>query len=223
MIAALERGKHTALSLLEDARNVVATFDPAFDRTIYPGYARLPAAEREIHRISATFESTQKLTNFDASKERVLNAMRSSEVFHFAGHYVYSSRNPMLSGMLLAGDENSLLTNAEIARRRFPRLRLVVLSAFKTGSRRKPLARRQRSHRRTHGTILQSTSRSRRHRPRLPSPALRPTPDAKQPRRTPSTPILLGPLHPDRRLKPSTVTSQNASDSDRVPINCLHL
>jgi CHAT domain-containing protein len=112
---------------------LLAVGDPAFDRTKHPGYTRLPAAEREVQRISNNFESTQKLSNADASKERVLSAMASSEVFHFAGHYVYSSRNPMLSGMLLAGDD-SLLTNAEIARRRFPRLRLVVLSACKTGS-----------------------------------------------------------------------------------------
>ncbi len=113
---------------------LLAVGDPAFDRTKHPDYTRLPAAEREIHRISTKFKSSQKLTDSDATIERVLNAMESSEVFHFAGHYVYSSRNPTLSGMLLAGDEDTLLTNAEIARRRFPRLRLVVLSACKTGS-----------------------------------------------------------------------------------------
>lgn len=113
---------------------LLAVGDPAFDRSAFRGFDELPAAEREASSVAEYYPGATTLLNSAATRDSVLAGLKRSEVFHFAGHYVYDGRSPMRSGLLLAGSNNTLLANSDIARMRFDRLNLVVLSACETGS-----------------------------------------------------------------------------------------
>ncbi len=114
--------------------------NPTFNRRAYPNLPPLESAEREARGIAELFKNPVRLLGPDASKEKVLRAMQSAEVIHFAGHYVIEDSTPLLSKMLLAAhdasdpvEHNSVLYANEILRHKFDRAKLVVLSACQTG------------------------------------------------------------------------------------------
>jgi CHAT domain-containing protein len=113
---------------------LLAVGDPPLDRTRYPSLGPLPGAEREIREASANYDAPVTVSANAISKGLVLEELGRADVFHFAGHYVYDGRSPSASGLLLGAGDDGLLTNPEIAAHDLSRLRLVVLSACRTGS-----------------------------------------------------------------------------------------
>jgi CHAT domain-containing protein len=59
---------------------------PAFDPKAFPNYWRLPAAEIEAAAIGKLYESTEILTERNATKDRVVRAMKHADVRHLATH-----------------------------------------------------------------------------------------------------------------------------------------
>ncbi|HMG76634.1 MAG TPA: CHAT domain-containing protein [Pyrinomonadaceae bacterium] len=121
-----------------DQGSIVSIGNPNFDRVSYPMLRPLTAAEREASAISHAFRSSICLLGPDANKETVLRAMQSSEIIHFAGHYVVDDSNPLQSRMLLAAPAQgpaggTSLSASEIAQHRFDHAKLIVLSACQTG------------------------------------------------------------------------------------------
>jgi CHAT domain-containing protein len=114
--------------------------NPTFNRRAYPDLPLLKSAEREAREVAALFKDPIRLFGPNASKERVLRAMQSADVIHFAGHYVIDDSTPLLSKMLLASrdtrepaEQDSVLDASEILSHKFERAKLVVLSSCQTG------------------------------------------------------------------------------------------
>jgi CHAT domain-containing protein len=108
--------------------------DPAFDREEYPDLNELDAAETEAREIAAMVPNSQILTRQDATKEKFLRSLGDAQIVHFAGHYLPDPETPSRSKMVLAkAGDNSDLRMSEIAEKKFPNLKLVVLSACDTG------------------------------------------------------------------------------------------
>jgi CHAT domain-containing protein len=123
-----------------DQEMLLSVGNPTFNRRAYPNLPPLQSAEREARGIAELFKNPIQLFGPDASKERVLRAMQSADVIHFAGHYVIDDSTPLLSKMLLAAEDdrdpvehNSVLYANEILRHKFKHTKLVVLSACQTG------------------------------------------------------------------------------------------
>lgn len=119
--------------------NLLAIGDPSFNSALFPDLASLNSARREADSIAENYRRRTVLTGAEATKSKVGSAISDAEVFHFAGHYVYDERTPNLSGFVLADEDSALdlaavLRNSEISRLEFPRLKLVVLSACRTGA-----------------------------------------------------------------------------------------
>lgn len=122
----------------DGGENLLAVGNPAFDTNAFPNLESLGSAKREVNSISGDYSLPNVLTGAEATKQRLIQAVRLADVFHFAGHYVYDDRTPNLSGFVLADDDKSasrgtILRNSEILRMEFPRTKLVVLSACRTG------------------------------------------------------------------------------------------
>lgn len=123
-----------------DQELLLSVGNPTFNRRAYPNLPALQSAEREARSIAELFKNPIRLFGPDASKEKMLRAMQSAEVIHFAGHYVIDDSTPLLSKMLLAAQDtddpvehNSVLYANEILRYKFEHAKLVVLSACQTG------------------------------------------------------------------------------------------
>ncbi|MBK9438244.1 MAG: CHAT domain-containing protein [Chloracidobacterium sp.] len=119
------------------SETILAIGDPAFDRSTFPELTVLPAAADEALNIRGQYGSGDVLTGSSAVKPDVLKLIGQADVLHFAGHYVVVDREPESSFLLLAKQDNSsaanILTNAELAGQDLGGLRLVVLSACRTG------------------------------------------------------------------------------------------
>ena len=109
--------------------------NPSFDRKAFPILPDLPSAEREAINVARLYKSSTTLTNHNALKTTVVNAMAEADVVHYAGHYVADNQSPMLSKLLLASkiaEEAESLKMHEIFSRHLSRTRLLVLSACGT-------------------------------------------------------------------------------------------
>jgi CHAT domain-containing protein len=118
------------------ASAVLAVGNPAYDRGLFEQLPPLPSAEREAAKIAAMYPHGTVLTRQEATRQRFLDAARSSGVIHFGGHAVIDAEVPDQSALLLAtGDpQGSTLTAPEIARLRFPHAPIVVLAACSTAT-----------------------------------------------------------------------------------------
>jgi CHAT domain-containing protein len=109
------------------------TFNPAeYENNLQP----LPSAKKEANEIAKLYENSPLVfTENDATKESIKENLKKADVVHFAGHYVVNANAPMLSALVLAGNEkkDSSLANYEIIGERLSNLRLIVLSACQTG------------------------------------------------------------------------------------------
>lgn len=137
---------------MEGARleRILSVGDPHFDARAFPTFRRLPAAGAEAKDIAAYYDlpgsdSPDIFTDREATKERVERAMEEADVIHFATHYVADEQSPMYSKLLLAkdaardvtpGHNGGVLSAYEIYGLKFPRTRLVVLSACATAAER---------------------------------------------------------------------------------------
>ncbi len=104
--------------------------NPSFDREENPKLAALPQAETEIKAIAKGYPGAREFTGDKATRESFLSNIESAEVIHFAGHFVANERAPGYSKLLFAGGD---LRSFELAEKRLPKAKLVVLSACQTG------------------------------------------------------------------------------------------
>ncbi len=99
-------------------------------------FGELPYAEEEARRVASRFQKSTLLTGSSASEESVKAMAPDVTLMHFATHGVLDEREPMLSGILLAQDddeaEDGLLQAHEVVGMRVP-ADLVTLSACETG------------------------------------------------------------------------------------------
>jgi CHAT domain-containing protein len=99
-------------------------------------FGELPYAGEEVRRIGRHFRRKRVLVGAEASEENVKAGMRSSTYLHFATHGLLDSSEPLLSGLVLAQDddaaEDGFLQTHEILNLGIP-ADLVVLSGCSTG------------------------------------------------------------------------------------------
>ncbi len=117
--------------------------NPHFNARDFPAFRRLPAAGAEAKNIAAYYDSSNVFTDDEATRERIEREVEAADVIHLATHYVADEQSPMYSKLLLAkdapGDANNprgVLLAHEIYGLKFPRTRLVVLSACTTAAER---------------------------------------------------------------------------------------
>lgn len=118
------------------ASPVVVVGNPSFDQQIFADLAPLRGAAREAHAVAAAYPASVSFGDAEATRTRVLAALRSAGTFHFAGHARLVDRAPSLSHLVLARttgqlDANSLAAS-DIEQLDLRRLRLVVLSSCGT-------------------------------------------------------------------------------------------
>jgi CHAT domain-containing protein/tetratricopeptide (TPR) repeat protein len=108
--------------------------DPDFDREEFPGLSKLKSARAEAIDIGGMLPGSQVLTGKDATRDAFMRAIGEAQMVHFAGHYLPDPDAPSRSQLVLAGGEGgSGLRISEIAGKKLPQLKLVVLSACETG------------------------------------------------------------------------------------------
>jgi CHAT domain-containing protein len=112
------------------AEHLLSVGNPAFDREENPKLAALPQAETEVEMIAREYPGAQKFIGDKATRENFLNNIGNAEVIHFAGHFVANDDLPGYSKLLFAGGD---LRSFELAEKRLPKAKLVVLSACGTG------------------------------------------------------------------------------------------
>jgi CHAT domain-containing protein len=110
--------------------------DPDFSREEFPGLRKLDMAKTEAREIAAMMTvPPQVLVGKDATKKAFMSEIEKAQVVHFAGHYVVNPDTPSRSKLVFAGsggDEGGLRIS-DIAEKRMPGLKLVVLSACESG------------------------------------------------------------------------------------------
>lgn len=110
--------------------------DPAFDRRLHPGLARLPGARREVASIAATYPAHAVLTDSGASRGALQTALTGTSVIHFAGHAVFDDQRPERSYLVLATEpeaaDRGWLTAGEMEGLPLRQVNLFVLSACQT-------------------------------------------------------------------------------------------
>ena len=121
-----------------DKESLVGVGNPRFDRSHFDDLPYLPDAEGEVREIASDYDRSKTLFEESATKKAFLNAVDDADVIHFAGHYVIAQDAPSLSYLLLAGDGNDydagVLTNRELAAKKLPHAKLVVLAACQSGT-----------------------------------------------------------------------------------------
>lgn len=116
---------------------LLAVGNPKFNNTDFEDLPDLPSAEDEVINIGKNYLSPNVKTRNAATKDRFLASLKTSDVVHFAGHYVVVDRDPSRSYLLFsengANPGARILTNAEIDKLQFPRTKLVVMAACRSG------------------------------------------------------------------------------------------
>lgn len=119
--------------------NILSIGNPAFNQQNFTELQKLPNAATEAERVADFYERKTVLLEKSASKKNVTAYFETSDVIHFAGHYVVDEYSPLLSKMILADEagitdiKNKVLMNHEIFERKFVNTKLVVLAACQTG------------------------------------------------------------------------------------------
>lgn len=117
---------------------ITSVGDPTFDHKEFPHLGDLPAAAREARTIVGFYGSEPAIVGAAATKKRVMSEMEKSDVVHLAMHAITDEWNPMRSKLLLAADgshseDDVVLRASEINKLNLQRVKLVVLSACRTG------------------------------------------------------------------------------------------
>ena len=118
--------------------------DPEFDHEVYPTLPDLHSARREAETIAEyySYKTRRVLIGKNATKGQIETAAQRADVIHLAAHYVADEHSEMLSKLVLAKERNApsgsespagTLLASEIYTMNFPRTRLVVLAACRTG------------------------------------------------------------------------------------------
>ena len=115
---------------------VLAVGNPSFDRRTY-ALPLLPGAEREARGVAGQYPGSTLLVGPDATKAAFLQAAKSSNLIHFAGHGVVRPDAPLLSQLVLAPDAGADSPGALYAKDLYgitlPATRLAILSGCHTG------------------------------------------------------------------------------------------
>jgi CHAT domain-containing protein len=125
-ILTTENAKHKQS---DKAETLLSVGNPAFDRAENPSLADLPEAQTEAEEIAKLYPQAKPLIGENAVKEAFLNDFTSAEVVHFAGHFISHKDSPGNSKLLFAGAD---LRSFELAEKKLPASKLVVLSACET-------------------------------------------------------------------------------------------
>lgn len=104
--------------------------NPQFDLMENPKLKDLPEAEIEVARIAQNYSKAVNFVEKDATKKAFLNNLESSSVIHFAGHFVANDHSTSNSKMLFTDEDMRVF---ELADKKLPRSKLIVLSACETG------------------------------------------------------------------------------------------
>lgn len=137
-----------SLSLLELASTRLAApregpLRAAFfaDPALAPGRAAVPRlvfTRREIAESASVYSDARSFDGRDATETRLLDAMGTVDVLHFAGHAIGNPEYPSRARLLASADESGATDGdvlpQEIAARKAPRARLVLLSACATAT-----------------------------------------------------------------------------------------
>lgn len=118
------------------AETLLSIGNPTFNRSAYENALQpLPSAKEEADEIAKFYENPTVFTENNATKAMVKENLKKADVVHFAGHYVVDEHTPLLSALVLAGNEkqSSSLANYEIIGESLSNTRLIVLSACQTG------------------------------------------------------------------------------------------
>jgi CHAT domain-containing protein len=108
--------------------------NPRLDDETAAGFPSLAAAEREARRIAERRAGSRILMREDATREAVERALPGAAIVHLAAHGVANPADPGRAALLLAGvGPQAQWRAADIASRKLPALRLVVLSACESG------------------------------------------------------------------------------------------
>ena len=117
----------------------VVVSDPAFDATLFPGLARLRTASSEAAVVAKLHHGARLVDSAAATKPAIVDLLRRSTLFHFAGHARLVERVPHRSHLVLArggaAPEENVLAASEIVGLDLRRLQLAVLSACGTTQR----------------------------------------------------------------------------------------
>ncbi len=111
------------------AKNLFSVIDPATDLPM------LPASHNEADRLSSLVSNRVVLAGADATKARVMEHIKRSQILHFGVHGKLNADVPQLGTLYLAGNSNDLsrhLTVAEISNQKLV-AELAILSACETG------------------------------------------------------------------------------------------
>ncbi|MBV9241449.1 MAG: CHAT domain-containing protein [Acidobacteria bacterium] len=114
--------------------NILAIGNPSIDKQRFPELADISDSANEARTVANTYPTSRLMTGTSVTKVDFLAASKTSDVIHFAGHYVVDPQSPQLSKLLLADEsgDSAFLTNADLAHEKFPRTRLIVLSGCQT-------------------------------------------------------------------------------------------
>jgi CHAT domain-containing protein len=124
------------------AENLLCLGDPQLAQRYRQGLAELTAARDEAESIAALYPAAVLLVGAQASESRFKRQTATAEVIHLASHALIDERVPLLSKLLLApelpegggfDEVDGDLHAYELYQIKFPRARLVVLSACQTG------------------------------------------------------------------------------------------
>jgi CHAT domain-containing protein len=112
--------------------------NPLVNRRLWGGFPSLPGAEAEAAEISGLYARSRLLTGGGATKAAFLEAARTSDVVHYAGHATADTDAPSAARLLFApdprGNDAGGLYLHELRRRDFERTRVVVLAACRTAA-----------------------------------------------------------------------------------------
>jgi CHAT domain-containing protein/lipoprotein NlpI len=112
--------------------------NPTFDRKAFP-LPDLPSARREVEVVASYYQSPRKMIGKEATKRRLESEINRYDILHLAMHCVVNEHSPMLSQLLMAApkekdfEADGVLQAHEIYRLQLSRLRLVILSACRSG------------------------------------------------------------------------------------------
>ena len=128
---------HSDDSRLPPGPHALVVGDPLVDSAVWPGLVPLPAAEREAAEVAALYTAPELLVGGAATRAAFLDALRRSDVVHYAGHATAVADDPAGSRLLLAADPAARDSGA-LSLRDLPgsgvRARLVVLAACRTAA-----------------------------------------------------------------------------------------
>lgn len=119
------------------AEQVLSVGNPHFDERRYPSLPTLKAAADEAREIAAIYHSPTLLIGDSATRSRILHALATANVAHFAVHAVADYGDPDGARLLLAkGDpQGDSLSIADIAAMNLSRLNTVVIAGCRTAKR----------------------------------------------------------------------------------------